>query len=88
MSKEILIKNNIEKKVKPIMSSLDLFRQGIFAGIGWALGVTIGFVMISMVLVFVVRSLGGMPIIGNWIALIVEETQKQLSVRTPTITPH
>ena len=63
----------------------ELLKEGFFAGIGWAFGVTIGFVIISSIIVVVLRSLGGLPLIGNWVADIVEETQAQLSRRNPLI---
>ena len=65
------------------MSKHELFKEGFIAGIGWAFGVTIGFVLISVLLVTVLRSLGGLPIIGRWIAAIVDVTLNQLSARTP-----
>jgi hypothetical protein len=61
----------------------ELLREGFFAGIGWAFGVTIGFVLISTLIVFVLRNLGGLPLIGAWLADIVEETQSQILRRTP-----
>ena len=63
----------------------ELFKEGVIAGVGWAVGVTIGFVLISSVLVLVLRQLGGLPLIGEWIASILEETQSQLLKRTPII---
>ncbi len=62
-----------------------LFGEGFVAGMGWAFGVTIGFVMISTVLVVVLQLLGGLPLIGTFIASIVESTQEQLLKRTPLI---
>src|SRR3989344_6623030 len=61
----------------------ELLKEGFFAGLGWAAGVTIGFVLISSLAVFILRSLGGLPLIGSWLASIVEETQQQLIRRTP-----
>lgn len=61
----------------------ELLKEGFMAGLGWAFGVTIGFVVISTLLVVVFKSLGGLPIIGNFIADIVQETQVQLIKRTP-----
>lgn len=61
----------------------ELLKEGFIAGLGWAFGVTIGFVIISTIIVAVLRSLGGLPLIGAWIASIVEETQQQLIRRTP-----
>lgn len=63
----------------------ELFKEGFFAGIGWAFGVTLGFVLISTILVLVLNALGGIPLIGSWIAKIVQETQQQLSKRTPIL---
>jgi hypothetical protein len=60
-----------------------LLRDGFIRGIGWAFGVTIGFVVISSLLVVVFNSLGGTPLMGSWIASIVEATQKQLMKRSP-----
>lgn len=66
-------------------ASFQLFKDGLIRGIGWAFGVTIGFVIISTILVYVLRALGGLPVIGNWIATIVEATQESLLKRTPII---
>ncbi|OGM22001.1 hypothetical protein A2863_03200 [Candidatus Woesebacteria bacterium RIFCSPHIGHO2_01_FULL_38_9b] len=64
----------------------ELLKEGFFAGIGWAAGVTVGFVIISTIIVYLLNSLGGLPLIGGWIANIVEETQQQLIRRTPLFT--
>lgn len=88
MSLDVIKKVNdssLGKKTQLRSSYGDLFAHGVFAGIGWAVGVTIGFVLISVVLVFVLRSLGGLPIVGKWIAAIVEATADQLAKRTPII---
>jgi hypothetical protein len=61
----------------------ELLKEGFFAGLGWAFGVTIGFVLISTIVVAVLKSLGGVPLIGAWFASIVEATLQQLSTRTP-----
>jgi len=63
----------------------ELLKEGLFAGLGWAAGVTIGFVIISSILVIILQFLGGLPLIGTWIADIVEATQEQLIKRTPMI---
>ena len=59
-----------------------LFKEGVVAGVGWAAGVTIGFVLLSTVLVVFFNFLGGLPVIGSWIAKIVEATQEQLTQHT------
>lgn len=63
----------------------ELFKEGIMAGIGWAIGATIGFFIISTFLVVILRQLGGLPLVGKWIATIVDVTQQQLLKRTPII---
>ena len=64
----------------------ELLKRGFVSGIGWAFGVTIGFVIVSSVLVIMLNKLGGLPVIGDWIADVVETTQEQLLKRTP-LTP-
>lgn len=63
----------------------ELLKEGFFAGLGWAFGVTVGFVLVSTLIVAVLQSLGGLPFIGNFIANIVTETQSQLIKRTPFV---
>lgn len=65
----------------------ELLKEGFYAGLGWAFGVTIGFVIISTLIVSILNALGGLPLIGSWIAAVVETTQQQLLKRTP-FTPH
>jgi hypothetical protein len=69
-----------------INSRFQSFKQGFVEGLGWSFGVTIGFVFISIILYFVLKSLGGLPLIGSWIAKVVEATQLQLLSRNPLIT--
>ena len=63
----------------------ELLKEGFFAGLGWAFGVTIGFVILSTLLVVFLKFLGGLPLIGSGIANVVEATQEQLLKRTPLI---
>ena len=62
-----------------------LLKQGFYSGIGWAAGVTVGFAIISTILITVFGRLGGLPIIGGWIASVVGATTDQLSNRTPIL---
>lgn len=78
MSKEVVAKHTeVNDSFWPI------FKHSIVAGIGWAFGVTVGFVLISTIVIFGLRQLGGLPLVGNWIADVVEATQSQLYSRTP-----
>lgn len=61
---------------------MTLFKDGIIRGIGWSIGVTIGFAIVSTILLTVIQFGGGLPIIGNTIAAIVEATQISLSLRS------
>jgi hypothetical protein len=65
------------------VSFRELARRGFISGIGWAFGVTIGFVLVSTLLVIILNLLGGLPLIGKWIANLVQATQLNLSIRTP-----
>ena len=76
---------NVIEKIHNISSKRELFKRGFYSGIGWAFGATIGFAIVSTILVVILRQAGGIPFIGNLIAKIVEATLAQLSERTPII---
>ena len=63
----------------------ELLKEGIIAGIGWAIGVTIGFVVVSTIIVFILNALGGLPFVGRFFASVVQETQSQLLKRSPIV---
>ena len=62
-----------------------LFKEGFIKGFGWSFGVTVGFVVVSTILVWILKAAGGLPVVGNFFASIVESTVEQLSKRTPVI---
>lgn len=74
-----IIENSKDKSIK------NLVRRGFYSGIGWAFGVTVGFALVSTLLVFVLQRLGGIPLIGAWIATLVRATLEQLAERTPIL---
>jgi hypothetical protein len=78
---------NIVENAHKSASVKHLFRQGFYSGIGWAIGVTLGFALISTIIVALFSRLGGLPLIGSWIASIVSATTEQLSNRTPILPP-
>jgi len=78
-----MAKNLRENIIYQKISAITLFNQGFIAGIGWAFGVTIGFILVSTLLAFILSRLGGLPLIGDWIASVVTATLNQLSFRTP-----
>lgn len=67
--------------MKEKKEQFDIFKKGFVGGVGWALGVTVGLVLISSLLVVTLNYLGGLPIIGKWIAAIVEATQAAMGKR-------
>ncbi len=67
---------SIISKIRPKL------KDGFISGMGWSFGVTIGFVLISTLLVGLLHLLGGIPVVGGWIADIIAETQIQLSRRS------
>lgn len=68
-----------KKKIK----YLELLKRGVIRGMGWAFGATIGFAIVSTVLIFVLRQAGGLPLVGGFIATIVDATLDQLINRSP-----
>ena len=60
-------------------------KDGFFRGIGWAVGVSLGFAFVSTVLLFVLSRIDTLPVIGNFVASVVEATVKSLAVRSPQL---
>lgn len=67
---------------KFLLCNKNTFKDGFFSGIGWAFGVTIGFVLISTLLVYLFNLLGDLPFIGHFFANIVQSTLEQLQKRS------
>lgn len=55
-----------------------IFKQGVVTGLGTAVGATLGFAIISTIVVAILNAAGGLPLVGNWIAGIVEATNAAL----------
>ena len=72
-------------KIHRTSSKRELLKRGFYSGIGWAFGATIGFAIISTILAFLLNQIGGIPLLGGWIARVVDATLGQLSTRTPII---
>lgn len=60
-----------------------LFSRSIIAGIGRGVGIAIGFTVFLLTLLYFLRALGALnlPIIGDYIADVVEIVQNQLQMR-------
>ena len=63
-------------------NSVVAFKDGFVHGLGWSFGVTIGFVLVSTLLVFALQTLGGLPVLGDRIAEVVHATEDSLSKRS------
>jgi hypothetical protein len=61
----------------------ELLKKGVIRGIGWAFGATIGFAIVSTILIIILRQAGGLPLVGSFIATIVDSTLEQLVQRSP-----
>ncbi|HBL51627.1 MAG: hypothetical protein A3D24_00300 [Candidatus Blackburnbacteria bacterium RIFCSPHIGHO2_02_FULL_39_13] len=55
--------------------------HNFWGGIFWALGTTVGFAIVIVVVTFALKALGGVPLIGGWIAVIIEATNQVLEAR-------
>ena len=58
-----------------------VFLKGFVSGIGWAMGATIGFALLFSILGFILGKLGGLPLVGDWFARLIEVTNKALELR-------
>ena len=45
------------------------------------MGTTVGFAIVIVVVTFALKALGGVPLIGGWIAVIIEATNQVLEAR-------
>lgn len=63
----------------------ELLRRGFYSGISWAFGATVGFVLVSTIMVFILSRAGGLPLVGSFIASVVQSTLEQLYTRTPIL---
>lgn len=63
-------------------NSMIAFKDGFVHGLGWSFGVTIGFVLVSTLLVLFLQTIGGLPFLGDRIAEIVQATEQSLSKRS------
>ena len=57
------------------------FIQGLVTGVGWGLGATVGIVILLWALGWIFSFLGGLPVIGNFLADVIAATQEALKLR-------
>ena len=66
---------NIQDKV------IVIFYKNFIAGTAWALGATVGFALLATVMSFLFGKIGGLPVIGEFVASLVEVTREALIKR-------
>ncbi|MFH1289101.1 MAG: DUF5665 domain-containing protein [Patescibacteria group bacterium] len=67
--------NNFKEKKSQV------FLRGIISGIGWSLGTIIGFAIIIVLATYIFNALGKLPLIGDFLANIVEVTNKAIETK-------
>ena len=50
------------------------FFLNLVGGVGWALGMTVGFTLLVSLISLIFSYLGGLPLIGNFLAAIINHT--------------
>lgn len=73
------------KDTAPQHSVKRIFFVNFIGGIGWVLGMTLGVSLLVLLTSSIISTLGGFPVIGNWIAKIITVTQQALSKHNPSI---
>jgi hypothetical protein len=58
-----------------------LFLENFFRGLFWAIGATLGFALFLTLLGIILNWLGGLPLVGNFFATIIELTNEALELR-------
>jgi len=57
------------------------FLKGFLSGLGWMIGATIGFALLLTFLTIVINWAGGLPVVGEILANIIEATNRALEAR-------
>lgn len=58
-----------------------LFIENFSKGLFWAIGATLGFAFFITLLGVILNWLGGLPLVGNFFATIIELTNEALELR-------
>ena len=56
-------------------------KESFVKGIFWSMGVTIGFAIVSSIVVVILSRINTLPVIGNFVANVVQQTEKNLENR-------
>ncbi|HUV42325.1 MAG TPA: DUF5665 domain-containing protein [Patescibacteria group bacterium] len=68
-------------KANPKEKYLIIFFKNFIGGIGWAIGATLGFALLIYILGLILGRLGGLPLIGDWFARLIEAANQALEAR-------
>lgn len=71
----------MEPKERIYRSLKKMLYHNFLGGIAWGLGATIGFAFVITLLTFLLNQIGGLPLVGEWIANIVDATNRSLQAR-------
>ncbi len=69
------MKVNLKSKKRTI------FIKNFIAGLGWMAGATIGFAILITLLSLILKWLGGLPLVGDFFANLIEVTNKALKAK-------
>lgn len=67
-----------------IKDKVNSFKDGLIHGMGWAFGVTIGFIIISAFLWFLINRLGWLPF-SSQIGDLIQASRQSSTTGTPVI---
>lgn len=59
----------------------DHAKKGLVGGVFWSIGVSIGFAIVSAFIAAFLSRVDTIPMIGNFVAAVVEQTQNNLESR-------
>lgn len=57
---------------------LEQAKKGLVGGVFWSIGVSLGFAIVSAIIIGVLSNVDTVPIIGSFVADVVEQTQRNL----------
>jgi len=69
------------KLFKKAKHNPSFFLKGFLAGLGWAVGATLGFAIFVTLLSMILNLLGGLPYIGSVLADIIHFTNQALKTK-------
>ena len=68
-------------KVDPKEKKRTIFIKNFIGGLGWAAGTTVGFGLLIALIGLILKWLGGLPLVGNFFANLIEVTNEALKTK-------